>query len=167
MDSPTLPNCKTVCLRFPAKQSYNTLWMLWFFITSEMLPPKSSENYWLMFAPCTPSFLFLLSLSKVQSACLCHLLWKNAQNLNTNYTISLPLDIPLWGISINKLSWTPYMVVEWGSWGQLVSSALHLLPILWKPTDMLNLLTSRVTKNHLPVTDFWVGGWWREDFMRQ
>ena len=37
------------------------LWLLWSLIrmnqTNEMLPPKSSENSWPMFAPCTPSFL--------------------------------------------------------------------------------------------------------------
>jgi preprotein translocase subunit Sec61beta len=85
-------------------------------------------------------------LSEVQFVALCHLLWRGTRNHNnTNQQSSACLlRYHSEEYASNRLAWTPYMVVERGSWAQLVSSVLLLLPILWEPTDMLNLQISGV-----------------------
>lgn len=64
LDLPTLPSCNTVCLPFSCQAKLNVCYGsddLWYVLRMShrnemLLPPKSSENSWPMFAPCTPSF---------------------------------------------------------------------------------------------------------------
>ena len=153
LDFPTLPSCNTVCLSFSCQAklhvSYDCcdLWYVW---TRQMKCYLQSHlkilDRCLHLVP-HPS----CPLSEVQFVALCHLSWRGTRNHNnTNQQINNH-QLASWELryhseeyASNKLSWTPYMVVERGSWAQLVSSALLLLPILWEPTDMLNLQTSIV-----------------------